>query len=230
MKFTKMLRMFAMMHKFVQPVKKELEATLATLHTGKAKYHTEFLLEHVNDLDKQSLQVNLLLEGLHLADGAEAKHAAMHKLMQGVVSMKDNLYDNLASLKEAISPVTHKPSPFMKMRVVLHKLAKKIKHELTDPKMKNSKQVQLDVRMYASVKAAVSKAETLIAAGSLALKKEPSKHMELAINRVMKRRMAMVTENLRSEMKKIKTERAALVKQEGKTHEKSAETSEKQLR
>merc|ERR1719281_2374405 len=216
-----------MMHKFVQPVKAELAATLANLHIGsKAKYHTEFLLEHVNDLDKQSLQVNSLLEKLHEANGAEAKHAAMHELMQGVVSMKDDLYDNLASLKEAVSPVTHKPSPFMKMRVVLHRLAKKIKKELTDPKMKGSKQVQLDVRMYSTVKAAVAKAETLIAAGSLALKKEPSKHMEMAIHRVMKRRMAMVTADLRTEMQKIKTERAALGKEGGKLEETSEEKSE----
>merc|ERR1719316_1413091 len=212
-----MLQMFAFMHRFVKPVKKELEVTLATLAPGKAKYHTEFLLEHVNDLDKQSMQVNSLLEKLHEADGAEAKHEALHKLMQGVVAMKDDLYDNLASLKEAIHPATHKPSPFMKMRVVLHKLAKKIKRELTDPKMKESKQVQLDVRMYITVKAAVGKAETLLAAGSLALKKEPSKHMELAIHRVMKRRMAAVTEKLRTDMKEIKTEREAMKKEEGKT-------------
>lgn len=238
-KFTKMLQLFAMMHKFVQPVKAELAATLANLHIGsKAKHHTEFLLEHVNDLDKESIKVNSLLEGLHEAQGAEAKHVAMHKLMQGVVGMKDELYDNLASLKEAINPVTKKPSPFMKMRVVLHKLAKKIKKELTDPEKKNSKQVQLDVRMYSTVKAAVQKAETLIAAGSLALKKEPSKHMELAIHRVMKRRMAMVTADLRTEMQKIKTERAELLKTEGKaqvkTEEKAEEKSEdkveKQLR
>jgi len=228
MKFTKMLQMFAFMHRFVKPVKKELEATLSTLAPGKAKYHTEFLLEHVNDLDKQSMEVNSLLEKLHEADGAEAKHEALHKLMQGVVAMKDDLYDNLASLKEAISPITHKVSPFMKMRVVLHKLAKKIKKELTDPKMKQSAQVLLDVRMYKTVKTAVQKAETLIAAGSLALKKEPSKHMELAIHRVMKRRMAMVTADLKTEMHKIKLEREELIK-EGKQmkSEKSEEKAEK---
>merc|ERR1719235_2961936 len=146
--------------------------------------------------------------------------------MQGVVSMKDELFENFRSLKEAIQPVTHKPSPFMKMRVVLHALAKKIKKELTDPKMKDSKQVQLDVRMYSTVKAAVTKAETLIAAGSLALKKEPSKHMEMAIHRVMKRRMGLVTADLRKEMDKIKIEREALKKEEGKVDAKS----EKQLR
>merc|ERR1719379_1500880 len=118
----------------------------------------------------------------------------------------------------------------MKMRVVLHRLAKKIKKELTDPKMKQSAQVQLDVRMYSTVKTAVQKAETLIAAGSLALKKEPSKHMELAIHRVMKRRMATVTADLRTEMNKIKTERAALQKVEGKTEVKSEEKSGKKLR
>merc|ERR1719379_2947098 len=116
----------------------------------------------------------------------------------------------------------------MKMRVVMHVLAKKIKKELLDPKMKASKQVELDVRMYNTVKTAVTKAETLIAAGSLALKKEPSKHMELAIHRVMKRRMAMVTADLRTEMQKIKTERAALLKEGGeKTEEKMEAKSEK---
>merc|ERR1719331_1069232 len=210
-----------MMHKIVKPVKKELQMTLKNLADGKAKHHTEFLLEHVKDLDRQSLEVNALLDGLHSAKGAEEKHAAMQKLLHGVVSMKDDLYDNLASLKEAIHPVTHKPSPFMKMRVILHKLAKKIKRELTDPKMKDSKEVQLDVRMFSTVKTAVNKAETLIAAGSLALKKEPSKHMEMAIHRVMKRRMGMVTADLRKEMDKIKTEREALKKAEGKADTKS---------
>lgn len=229
-KFTKMLEMFALMHKIVKPVKQELQTTLANLADGKAKQHTEFLLEHVKDLDTQSLKVKSLLQNIQHAHGHEEKATAMHALLNGVVSMKDELYDNLASLKEAIHPATHKPSPFMKMRVVLHKLAKKIKRELTDPKMKESKQVQLDVRMYTTVKAAVTKAETLIAAGSLALKKEPSKHMEMAIQRVMKRRMAAVTESLRTEMKKIKTEREAMKKEEGTTQVKSAETSEKQLR
>jgi hypothetical protein len=226
MKFTKMLEMFALMHQVVKPVKKELQSTLENLEDGKARQHTEFLLEHVKDLDKQSIQVNSLLAALRNAHTHEEKHTAMHNLLHGVVSMKNDLLDNLMSLKEAIHPVTHKPSPFMKMRVVLHKLAKKIKKELTDPKLKESKQVQLDVRMYSTVKDAVTKAETLIAAGSLALKKEPSKHMEMAIHRVMKRRMGMVTADLRKEMDKIKTEREALKKEEGKADTKS----EKQLR
>ena len=134
-----------------------------------------FLLNHVRDLDRQSRTVGALLQNLREADGDEAKQAAVAKLIKGVVTMKDELFDNLASLKDAIHPITHKVSPFMKMRVVLHKLAKKIKHELTDPKMKDSKTVKLDVRMYTTLKTAISKAETLIAAGTLALKREPSK-------------------------------------------------------
>lgn len=226
-KFTKMLEMFAVMHKIVKPVRRELEATLEHLPVGKARYHTEFLLNHVSDLDRQSRTVSALLQNLKEADGDEAKKAAIAKLITGVVTMKDELFDNLASLKEAIHPVSGKVSPFMKMRVVLHKLAKKIKHELTDPKMKDSKTVKLDVRMYTTLKTAISKAETLIAAGTLALKREPSKHMEAAIHRVLKRRMAVVTADLRSEMNKIKMERdAASHAEKSKMHESSEKSEE----
>lgn len=226
LKFTKMLQMFAMMHKIVKPVKHELEITLEH-SSGKDRAHTEFLLDHVKDLDVESVKVNGFLHDLHHANTDDEKKVAMHNLIQGVVGMKDNLFDNLASLKEAVHPITKKISPFMKMRVVLHKLAKKIKAELTDPKLKNSKQVQLDVKLYDTVKTAVSKAETLLAAGQLALKREPSKHMEMAIHRVMKRRMAAVTATLKTDMKKIKMEREALKAEQGsKTKSEEAVESE----
>jgi len=71
------------------------------------------------------------------------------------------------------------------------------------------------------------------------LKKEPSKHMELAIHRVMKRRMAMVTADLKTEMHKIKLEREELIKEgkqmkseksEEKAEKAPVDTTEKQLR
>ena len=42
MKFSKMLEMFALMHKIVKPVRRELQATLENLPEGKARHHTQF--------------------------------------------------------------------------------------------------------------------------------------------------------------------------------------------
>merc|ERR1719482_575650 len=138
------------------------------------------------------------------------------KLLMGLAKIEKGVKENLVAMRAAKAGVSgaageHKlPATTKKLHHLLKKMEVKVAQELTDPELKSSPQVAVDVKMLATMKTAVKKSEALILVAAIAMKKAKTEEDKMKIKTAVKGAMHKVMEKMKTDVAELKEEAAAI--------------------